>query len=278
MTNFYNRATILWGQSRHDLAERELRQSLAENPNHAASYALLGICLLRLNRPVEALEAANEALRLDPTLAYAHHARGYVLVQTRNRLRQAEKDLEAAIELEPSNPGHFCTLAALYCDQRRSEQSLAAAERCLELDPRNTECASLRALALQRLGRAKQAEAAIAQALSLNPNSDFTHAAQGWRLLERNDRKRARRHFLEALRINPNNRWARSGLESAKPVTVLVPTTVTIVLIMLLRFVSQLYRHDTVVHDAMTALVALVVLVGSAAVLVSIRDSRRRRV
>jgi tetratricopeptide (TPR) repeat protein len=75
---------------------------------------------------------------------------------------------------------------------------------------------SLRALALQRLGRKQEAEAVIAQALMLGPNNDFTHTAQGWRLLQKHKPKAARDHFLEALRINPQNRWARSGLASAR--------------------------------------------------------------
>jgi hypothetical protein len=54
MTKPYGIAVRLVGQSRYDLAERQLRQPLQENPEHAASYALLGICLAWLIIPAGA--------------------------------------------------------------------------------------------------------------------------------------------------------------------------------------------------------------------------------
>jgi tetratricopeptide (TPR) repeat protein len=215
MTMSYDRALILVNQSRYDLAEQQLRRSVQENPEHAWSYSLLGICLAHLKRSVEALAAANEGLRLSPTLAYAHYARACVLAKA-GQSKRARKDVEEAIRLDPIRPGFFFQLSAISSDQRRPKDSLAAAERGLQLDPIHTGCASLRALSLQRLGWKEEAAAVIAQALTLDPNNDFTHTAQGWRLLEKNDRKAARQHFLEALRVNPENRWAASGLQRLK--------------------------------------------------------------
>ncbi len=215
MTQFYDQAVALVNRSRYDLAERQLRQALVEDPIHAAAYSLLGICLARLKRPKEAMAAANEGLRLGAGLAFAHYARACVRVHGRDR-RKAIKDVEEAIRIDATRPNQFFLLAAIYSDLRRPKQSLAQAERGLELDPTHTGCASLRALSLQRLGRRREAEAAIVQALSLDPDNDFTHTAEGWRLLQKEQTKAARGHFLEALRINPENRWAQNGLSEAK--------------------------------------------------------------
>ncbi len=215
MTKYYDQAVELVNRSRYDLAERQLRQSLVENPNHAASYSLLGICLARLERPQEALAATDEGLRIDPTIAYAHYARGYVRVCARDR-RKALDDMVEAIRIDPTHPGYYCLLAEIYSDLGQHEKSLDQAQRGLELDPNHARCASMRAAALLRLGRRHEAEAAATQALMLGPNEDFTHAARGWTLLQKKDLDGARRHFLEALRINPQNYRAHTGLNSAK--------------------------------------------------------------
>jgi tetratricopeptide (TPR) repeat protein len=214
MTKFYNLAADLVTRSRYDLAESLLLRSLAEDPQHALSHSLLGICLAHLKKPKEALAAVNEGLRLNPELAYAHFARGRVYSLSKE-LRWARREYEAAIRLDPTMPEYYFLLACVCSDLRQTKESLAQADRGLQLNPNHTGCASLRALALQQFGFDKEAEAAIARALTLNPNNDFTHTAQGWRLLQKYRRKAARSHFLEALRINPENRWARCGLAHA---------------------------------------------------------------
>jgi tetratricopeptide (TPR) repeat protein len=215
MTTFYEIAVAFVSRSRYDLAEVQLRRSLGTNPEHAASHALLAICLARLQKPREALAAANEGLRLDPTLPFAHYARASVH-SIAKRSRPAKTDIEEAIRLDPTSPNQFFLLSAIESDLGRVRESLTQAERGLQFDPNHTGCLSLRALSLQRLGRKREAEAAIAQALMLGADDDFTHTAQGWRLLQKHDPNGARKHFSEALRINPQNRWAEGGLRSSK--------------------------------------------------------------
>ena len=45
MSPHYDRALLLYQQSRYDLAEQELRQALANEPNDAFAHALLALCL-----------------------------------------------------------------------------------------------------------------------------------------------------------------------------------------------------------------------------------------
>ncbi len=210
MTQFYDRAVEFVNRSRYDLAERQLRQGLSEDPEHAAAYASLGICLARLKRPKEAIAAANEGLRLAPSLAFAHYARACVRVHARQR-RKAIKDVEEAIRIDPMRPNQFFLLAAIYSDLKRPRKSLGQAERGLKLDPTHTGCASLRALSLQRLGRKGEAEAAIVQALLLDPNNDFTHTAQGWRLLQKHECKAAPATFLKPCASIPRTGGPRTG-------------------------------------------------------------------
>jgi hypothetical protein len=101
-----------------------LRRALEDEPAHAASDALLGFCLAHLKKPREALAAANEGLRLGPTLPYAHDARACVHALAR-KSRQARRGVEEAIRLDPTRPDHFFLLSAIHSDRWRSGQSLA---------------------------------------------------------------------------------------------------------------------------------------------------------
>jgi tetratricopeptide (TPR) repeat protein len=277
MTQFYDQAVALVNRSRYDLAERQLRQALVEDPAHAAAYSLLGICLARLKKPKEAMAAANEGLRLAPGLAFAHYARACVRVHARQR-RKAIKDVEEAIRIDPTRPNQFFLLAAINSDLRQPKHCLAQAERGLKLDPTHTGCASLRALSLQRLGRKREAEVAITQALMLDPNNDFTHTAQGWRLLQKNDRRSARQHFLEAMRLNAENRWAQTGLAAARARTILLRITVVIlafVMARVLSFLSTAKRPDAIV--LLVGIAAVAVPIALAAGLLALRDRLRDR-
>ena len=46
----YQRACLLFNQGRYELAERELREELAENPHYGRAHAFLGRCLAQQKR------------------------------------------------------------------------------------------------------------------------------------------------------------------------------------------------------------------------------------
>jgi tetratricopeptide (TPR) repeat protein len=97
----YETAVRFATQSRFDLAERYLRHALAEQPERAEAHALLAICLARLRRYREALAAANDGVRLNPTSAYSHYARA-VARAAANKQNQALRDIEEAIRIDPT--------------------------------------------------------------------------------------------------------------------------------------------------------------------------------
>lgn len=77
------RGVVLYGQNRFDLADREFRQSLAEEPESAAAHVYLSLCLSHLDRHAEALHEADEAIRIDPGESLHHYARGRALYGSR---------------------------------------------------------------------------------------------------------------------------------------------------------------------------------------------------
>jgi tetratricopeptide (TPR) repeat protein len=210
MTDDYYQALELANRSRDDLAERLLRQALAQDPEHAGAHSLLGFCLARLKREDEALAAAEQGVRLDPTAAYSYYARAVVLDRAL-KPALAANDMEEAIRIDPTDPDYFAFAAQIYDHQLKFRQALAMAERGLGIDPNHAQCSALRASALRSLGRRQEAEQTLARAIEQSPNDTCLHAELGWEQYQ-NDHEVARGHFLESLRIDPNNGEAHYGL------------------------------------------------------------------
>ncbi|MCG3127936.1 MAG: Beta-barrel assembly-enhancing protease [Phycisphaerae bacterium] len=214
MSAHLERGNILMRQSRFDLAERELRQALHDEPGDDAAHALLAICLCAQKRPAEALPPARQAVQLVPDAPFNHYALAYTLDDL-DKLAEAEQCIRAAIELDPSDADYRSLLASLHLRRGRWNDALAAADDGLAIDPQHGHCANIRAMALVKLGRREEARQTIDGALERSPDSASAHANRGWALLHENRPHEAVNHFREALRLEPGLEWARAGVIEA---------------------------------------------------------------
>lgn len=208
------RALLLFQQSRHDLAEAELRQALAADPHEPYAHAVLGLCLAHREQFEEATDEARQAIHLAPDFPFAHYAHARVMFD-RNRLPEALGAINEAIRLNPEDADQYALLANIHLREVRWRAALEAAEQGLQFDPEHVGCTNLRAIAMVKLGRKAEAGRTIDTALSKNPDNSLTHANQGWTLLEQGKPKQAAEHFREALRLDPQNEWARQGIIEA---------------------------------------------------------------
>ncbi len=214
MTARLERALLLYGQSRYELAEKELRLGLADDPDDAVAHALLSLCLSGRKDYTAATEEAERAVGCGPDLPLAHHALGAAL-HHRNREPEAEASAREAVRLNPADPDHHALLASIRAAREDWAGVLAAADEGLAHDPDHGGCVNLRAMALVRLGRRAEAGHALEGALGRAPEDAFTHANRGWTLLHENDPKQALVHFREALRLDPDLEFARVGMIEA---------------------------------------------------------------
>jgi tetratricopeptide (TPR) repeat protein len=208
------RALLLQEQGRHALAEKELRQHLASNPQDGFGQALLAVALLDQKKRDAAEQAAREAIGYAPDLAFAHYALARVLAD-RRRFPEAAAAIGEAIRLEPESADYHSVRAAIEFEQEHWREALAAAETGLQFDAAHVSGNNLRAMALVKLGRKSEAGATIRATLAREPENAYSHANQGWTLLEQSRRQEAMEHFRESLRLEPTNEWARAGLVEA---------------------------------------------------------------
>lgn len=214
MSAHLDRAQILLEQSRFELAEKELRLELAEDPDHPLAHALLALCLARAKNFKSALSEAKLAIHLGPDLAFSHYVLASVL-DDQERYAEAETAVQEALRLDPEDPDYFAMLSQIKLNQRQWPEALEAAERGLQLDSEHVSCTNLRAIALVKLNRKEEAGATIATALRRDPENAISHANQGWTLLQRHEPEKAMEHFREALRLDPELDWAREGIVEA---------------------------------------------------------------
>lgn len=214
MSAHIQRAVMLIQQSRFELAEKELRQTLAQHPDDAYVHSLLAICYDKLNDYRRAKEAAHEGIHLAPASPFSFYAASIVSAG-RNDYAQADQEIQQAIALDMTNASFFAHLAMIKIAQKQWVAAKAAAEEGLALDPEHVECTNFRAIAMVKLGDKIEAGAAIEHALQQDPEDAVSHANLGWSLLERGHPRQAMPHFREALRLQPNMEWARQGIVEA---------------------------------------------------------------
>ncbi len=116
-----------------------------------------------------ARESADRALQLDPTLAFGHAARGFILLYPTEGSdpRAAEAALRRSLQLDPSQGNTYNWLYAALTRQGRRGEALQQLEKGIEVDPLNPSMLDNRATMLFWLGRFDEARAGFERALQL---------------------------------------------------------------------------------------------------------------
>ena len=112
----------------------DLKHARALSPRDVPTLNALGLCLARLDRTAEAVEAFEAAIGVDPDFAPAHFNLGWAS-EALGDMDQARSSLERAQALNPNDPAPLAHLASLAA--RRADWTIARslAERSLAGDP-----------------------------------------------------------------------------------------------------------------------------------------------
>ncbi|HKQ51527.1 MAG TPA: winged helix-turn-helix domain-containing protein, partial [Pyrinomonadaceae bacterium] len=123
------------------------RAAVAKDPEYPLAYAGLAedyvaLAVTTADRQAmrdKAVEAANKALSLDPNLAEAYDALGWLKFLADWDWAGAEVAIRRAIELNPNDPDAHSNYAALLSVLGRHDEAQREAERALQLDPTSSE-------------------------------------------------------------------------------------------------------------------------------------------
>ncbi len=215
MNDQFGRIQLLLSQRRFEMAERELRMMLADDPQHATSHAMLALCILQdKNRWTDATEEAEAAVGLAPDDPFPHYVLAFSYLE-RGRHTEAEAAITDSLRLNPYNADAFAVLSQSQLGRKQYQQALNSSESGLAIDPESIDCGNLRSIALERLGRNQDAVASAAATLRRDPDDPMSHASYGLTLLNAGQHQEAQVAFREALRLDPSNELARNGLIQA---------------------------------------------------------------
>jgi tetratricopeptide (TPR) repeat protein len=145
----YLKGRFYWNKRMPDAYQTALRyfqQAIDRDPGYAPAYsgladtyALLAVPPSEVAPPTEmmpkARQAAFKALELDDTLAEAHTSLAFVLAQFDWNWKEADREFERAIELNPGYASARYWYALHLAAQGRLDDALAEDRRALELDP-----------------------------------------------------------------------------------------------------------------------------------------------
>jgi non-specific serine/threonine protein kinase len=159
------------------------QQAIAIDPGYAASHAGLAYSLVMMGfygfiRGHEAWHkakaAANQAIRLDPTIAEPHVALSLHASQAERDLKLCIREAEEAVRLNPDLAIAHHALAVALNVARRSDEALVAARKAAELDPLTPLFQAHIGWILHCLGRGDEAWQQLRSALEVHPNDYYT--------------------------------------------------------------------------------------------------------
>ena len=163
-------------------------QAVKLDPGYALAWAELSRARSRQANagylPVDvgfpkAREAAERALALDPNLAEAHLAMGYIKNNYDWDWVGADASLQRALALEPGNAMVIRGAATLAATLGRFEEALSLDRRAAELDPLSASTQNNIGLYAYRSGRLDEAVVAFKRVLELNPEGPVAHSFLG---------------------------------------------------------------------------------------------------
>jgi tetratricopeptide (TPR) repeat protein len=271
-----DRAAALSDVGRHEEAELLLRRALASDADDPGLRAALAHVLLARGETAEALVHAERTVALAPDVGYGHALRSAVLSTDLRRRRDAVDAAREAVRLDPEEAFCHGALARACLRARWFPEALDAAERAAALDPEDADAHRLRGAALMALGRPADAEDAFREALRLDPeDGDALHdlgvavGVQG-----RARQGESRELLVDAARADPTDQHVRRTLASAARRTVYGRWGWVLVGLALLRAGTYLFGDDDVARVPGTVLYLLVA--GAVTAFVLARGRRRR--
>jgi len=125
-----------------------------------------------------AVDAAANALRLDPELGAARCTMGYLKTVREFDWAGAEREFKLALELNPSSADAYDLYGRLCSALQRFDEAIVMLRRAQELDPLAHRSDIV--TALLRAGRYEEAVVGAEEAIALDPAGDRTRATLGW--------------------------------------------------------------------------------------------------
>lgn len=202
---------------RHPEAERIYRDILARAPDHPVATHFLGICLVQTGRAQEGLAALARSLQALGGEARFRHNYALMLAQAGDAAA-AERELEAAIALEPGNVTSHNYLGIVRQQVGRLEEAASAYRAALALAPDDPLVAANYGSCLLAKGEIEAAIEWLRRSVAREPRNPVAHNNLGSALNASGDAQGAIAAYRKAAEVEPRYApaWFNLGLALRK--------------------------------------------------------------
>jgi tetratricopeptide (TPR) repeat protein len=160
-----------------DLAAESMLSLSIVVPNSARMHQAMAHELAKRGSTAEAIEHYRAALKIDPQLPGLHFELADMLatLSTAESRREADKEYEAALEVNPFDEQAECRLADLALQRDDLKEATERYTRALQLRPGDPEASIGLAKVLMTMDQPQKAEPLLQHALELDPTSALAH-------------------------------------------------------------------------------------------------------
>jgi tetratricopeptide (TPR) repeat protein len=170
----YERANALFEKQQFDASLKELDNALQANPKLVPALTLKAKLAMMINRYDVARECLDTALAADPSGSYPQFLLGFLFYR-QDKMPDAERELQKAQKLNPSDPRSALYLGLTEETLGRAPEAMAQYERAMRLEEATghpnaeawIDCARL----LMVEGNLDRAGKLLADAMRIEPNS-----------------------------------------------------------------------------------------------------------
>jgi predicted O-linked N-acetylglucosamine transferase (SPINDLY family) len=195
-------------------AERNYRQVLAQQPNHADALHLLGVLAAQTGRLDAALDLIRRAIAICSTNAFYYSNLGKTLKDS-GQLDQAIASYRQAIRLKPDYAEAHNNLGNALKNKGQLDEAIAAFRQAIRFKPDLTEAHYNLGNALKDNGQLDEAIAAYCQAIRFNPDYAEAHSNLGNALEDKAQVIDAITCYRQAIRLKPQLAEAHYNLGNA---------------------------------------------------------------
>jgi tetratricopeptide (TPR) repeat protein/SAM-dependent methyltransferase len=198
---------------RQQAAESLYRDVLARAPEHPVATHFFGVCLVQTGRPQEGLAALAKSMQALGGQARFRHNYALMLAQAGDAAT-AERELEAAIALEPGNVTSHNYLGVVRQQLGRLADAAAAYEAGLALAPDDPFLASNYGNCLLARGAIEKAIEWLRRSVGREPRNPVAHNNLGSALNAAGDVRSAIAAYRKAIEVEPRYApaWFNLGL------------------------------------------------------------------
>ena len=164
---------VFEAQQKWDVAEETLRRGVRAGPKDHNSHIALGSFLAKRQRWVEADAEFDEALRISPGSSLALNDKGYYMVERDERLSDALKMIQRAVDAEPGNASFLDSLGWAYFKLGKLDEAERYLTEAIRIGASTTIQEHLGDLYMKR-GQAEKANEAWQKAVTMSIETEQT--------------------------------------------------------------------------------------------------------